>query len=48
MMKVKNRWNNRFYKVILLTDKEVTLQRENGSKFTIAKSEYSFSYIEVK
>lgn len=47
-MKVKNRWNNCFYTVILLTDKEVTLQREDGSKFTITKSEYSFNYIELK
>lgn len=43
-MKVKNRWNNRFYEVLNMTDKEVTLRREDGSEFTIAKCEYHFSY----
>lgn len=54
-MTVKNRWNNNLYKVISLTDKEVTLERtvdyfghEKGSQLTITKSEYFFSYVEKK
>jgi hypothetical protein len=47
-MKVKNRWNNRFYEVLNTTDKEVTLRREDGSEFTIAKSEYFFNYRDGK
>ena len=43
---VKNRWNKKTYNVIEITDKEVSLEREDGSKFTIAKSEYFFSYCE--
>ena len=47
-MKVKNRWNNRFYAVLNMTDKEVTLRREDGSEFTIAKYEYYFNYRDGK
>lgn len=43
---VKNCWNNKWYKVLEETEKTVTLEREDGSKFTIAKSEYLFSYCE--
>lgn len=46
MSKVKNKWNGQFYKVIDITDNMVTLERENGSQFTIQKSEYFFSYVE--
>lgn len=45
-MLVLNKWNKKIYKVIEVTDKEVSLEREDGSKFTIAKSEYFFSYLE--
>lgn len=45
-MLVINKWNKETYKVIEITDKEVSLEREDGSKFTIAKSEYSLSYCE--
>lgn len=41
-----NKWNKKTYKVLEVTDKAVTLQREDGSQFTIQKSEYFFSYIE--
>lgn len=45
---VLNRWNGKMYRVLEITDKEVTLQREDGSQFTIQKSEYFFSYSEKK
>ena len=32
------------YEVLEITDKNVTLQREDGSQFTIQKSEYFFNY----
>ena len=47
-MLVRNRWNNKKYLVLEITDKNVTLQREDGSQFTVQKSEYSFSYSEKK
>lgn len=43
---VKNRWNSKCYKVLKETEKTVTLEREDGSKFIIAKSEYFSSYYE--
>ena len=46
MIKVKNKWNGQFYKVIDITDNMVTLEREDGSRFTIMKKEYFFSYFE--
>ena len=45
---VLNRWTHKKYLVLEITDKEVTLQREDGSQFTIQKSEYFFSYSEKK
>ena len=45
-MLVRNKWNNKMYKVLEITDKNVTLQREDGSQFTIQKSEYFFSHVE--
>ena len=45
-MLVRNKWNNKMYKVLEITDKNVTLRREDGSQFTIQKSEYFFSYSE--
>lgn len=47
-MLVRNKWNNKMYEVLEITDKNVTLQREDGSQFTIQKSEYFFSYSEKK
>jgi hypothetical protein len=43
---VRNKWNGHFYKVKNMTDKEVTLEREDGTELTINKSEYFFSYSE--
>ena len=45
---VRNKWNNKMYKVLEITDKNVILRREDGRKFTIQKSEYFFSYFEKK
>ena len=47
-MLVLNKWNGNFYKVILFTYNMVTLEREDGSQFTIQKAEYFFSYSEKK
>ena len=47
-MLVRNKWNNKMYKVLEITDKNVTLRREDGRQFTIQKSEYFFSYSEKK
>ena len=45
-MLVRNKWNNKMYEVLEITDKNVTLQREDRSQFTIKKSEYFFNYSE--
>ena len=47
-MLVRNKWNNKKYLVLKITDKNVNLQREDGSQFTIQKSECFFSYSEKK
>ena len=47
-MLVRNKWNNKMYEVLEITDKNVTLRREDGSQFTIQKPEYFFSYSEKK
>lgn len=45
-MTVKNKWNSHFYTVKEIKDNSVTLEREDGTVFTISKSEYFFSYSE--
>ena len=45
-MLVRNKCNGKMYEVLEITDKNVTLQREDGSQFIIQKSEYFFSYSE--
>ena len=47
-MLVRNKRNNKMYEVLEITDKNVTLQREDGSQFTIQESEYFFSSSEKK
>lgn len=47
MIKVRNRWNCNIYMVVKVTDKEVTLRREDKSEFTISKSEFLFGYREL-
>ena len=43
---VKNRWNRKIYQVVEVKDSEVILEREDGTQFTITKSEYFFNYVE--
>lgn len=46
-MKARNKWNGKTYEVNEITDRTVTLVRdEDGYTFTILKSEYYFSYTE--
>ena len=44
-MTVKNKWNGGLYEVVDNSKNEVVLKRlSDGNTFTIAKSEYTFSY----
>lgn len=47
-MEVKNKWNNKIYTVLSISDGMVKLQRSDGSEFTITQKEYKFSYKEVE
>ena len=47
-MKVLNLRNRRWYTVLEVTGKEVTLQREDGTVFTIAKSEFYANYVNIQ
>lgn len=44
-MKARNKWNGRSYIVRSMEGREVTLEREDGSVFSIDRSEFNFSYI---
>lgn len=46
-MLVRNKWNSKTYTVVSQTEDRVTLKRENGTTFTIAKKEFNFSYISL-
>lgn len=47
MKTVKNKWNCKLYEVVSDNVKDITLKRlEDNKQFTIAKSEYFFSYFE--
>lgn len=46
--KVLNKWNNREYLVLEHGDNTVTLQRDDGSEFTIEAKEFRFNYKEQK
>lgn len=48
MQKVLNRWNRKWYTVLKVTDKEAALRREDGSEFTIAKSELYANYANIQ
>lgn len=48
MLHILNRWNRKWYTVLKVTDKEVTLQREDGSELTIAKSELYANYTNIQ
>lgn len=45
---VKNRWNRKIYRVVEIKDGKVTLERSDGSVFTIAEKEYVINYIKEK
>ena len=45
---VRNKWNKKTYKVIEIKDGKVTLERDDGSQFTIVKAEYFLNYSENK
>ena len=45
-MLVRNKWNKKTYKVIEVKDGKVTLERPDGTRFTIAKAEYYANYSE--
>ena len=45
---VLNRWNHKKYLVLEITDNMVTLEREDGSRFTITKKEYFINYFDKK
>lgn len=54
-MLVRNKWNGKTYTVVEVTTadfqghdyQKVTLQRQDGTTFTIAKKEFNFSYISL-
>ena len=46
-MLVRNKWNGKTYTVVTQTEDRVTLRRESGTTFTIAKKEFNFSYISL-
>lgn len=46
-MVVKNRWNGKEYKLIELDNNSVTLERSDGTRFTIKRVEYYENYYEV-
>jgi len=48
MLVVLNHWNRKWYTVLKVTAKEVTLQRGDGSVFTIAKSELYDNYTNIQ
>lgn len=47
-MKVKNKWNGLIYEVLEMQDIEVTLKRSDNSVFTIQKSIFLSTYVEIK
>ena len=46
-MKYKNKWNGRLYDLVSSDTDNVTLRREDGSKFTISQKEFKYIYHEV-
>lgn len=44
-MLVRNKWNKKTYKVLEIKGDKVTLEREDGSQFTIDGKEYVKNYI---
>lgn len=46
-MLVLNRWNRNWYTVVKVEGNNVTLQRKDGSEFTIVKSELYANYTNI-
>ena len=46
-MKIKNKWNGKFYTLIQDKGSSVILQRSDGSEFEISKSEFKANYMEI-
>ena len=46
-MVVRNRWNGKEYKLIESDDNSVTLERSDGTQFTIKRAEYYENYMEI-
>ena len=44
-MLVLNKWNKKTYKVLEIKDGKVTLERPDGTVFTIAEKEYLANYV---
>ena len=44
---LRNKWTGRKYILRDISGNNVTLERDDGSLFTIAISEYKFNYVEV-
>lgn len=44
---LKNKWTDRKYILRDISGNQVTLERDDGSIFTIAMSEYRFNYVEL-
>ena len=44
-MRVQNKWNKKSYLVVNVSWDKVELQRDDGSRFEISKSEFNFSYV---
>lgn len=46
-MLVRNKWNGKTYSVVSEAEDKITLKRQDGTTFTIAKKEFNFSYISL-
>lgn len=46
-MLVLNRWNRNWYTVVKVEGNNVTLQRKDGTQFTIVKSELYANYANI-
>lgn len=44
MSKVTNKWNGRMYEVVSDEGTKITLKRDDGTLFTIAKTDFNFCY----
>ena len=43
-MVIINKWTNKTYELLEMTEKSVKLKREDGTVFEISRSEYQFNY----